>query len=268
MRREFFSELLGTFVLMLFGLGVNAQVTLGDSQFGDFFSINVGWGIAVTLGVYAAGVTGGHLNPAVTIAMFVRGAISSSRVLPYIGAQLLGALLASALVFGVYSEQLGKHEAALLGSQASVQGEAGHLIETAGIWATYPREYKNGARLSNMTGLIDQVVGTAILLLCVCALTDQRNLAPQSNLAPLLVGSIVLMIGMSFGSNCGYAINPARDFGPRLFTAMAGWGGAVFATPNQLWWLVPIIGPIVGGIVGVLAYDQLITRWHPESSED
>ena len=264
MRREFFAEFLGTFVLMVFGLGVNAQVFLGDETFGNFFSVNLGWGVAVMLGVYTAGrITGGHLNPAVTIAMFVRGSLGISKVAPYIAAQFLAAFVASAVVFGVYSEQLAAYESSL-----QIPDGVAHHVETSGIFATYPRKYDNGVQLSNTTGLIDQVLGTAMLLLCVCAISDDRNLAPRSNLGPLVVGSVVLMVGMSFGSNCGYAINPARDLGPRMFTAVAGWGGAVFSTPNGFWWLAPVVGPIVGGIAGVVAYDQLLTRWRPQDEAD
>lgn len=263
MRREFCAEFLGTFVLMTFGLGVNAQVFLGADSFGTFFNVNLGWGVAVMLGVYTAGrVTGGHLNPAVTIAMFVRGSLGKSQVLPYVAAQMLAAIVASAVVFGVYSEQLAAYEQTL-----EIPEGVAHHVETSGIFATYPRKYKSGEQISNTTGLIDQVLGTAMLLLCVCAISDDKNMAPASNMGPLVVGSVVLMVGMSFGSNCGYAINPARDLGPRLFTAVAGWGGAVFSTPNGYWWLAPVVGPIVGGIVGVVAYDQLLTRWHPKDEK-
>ena len=128
---------------------------------------------------------------------------------------------------------------------------------TAGIWATYPQAY-----LSNVPGgLIDQIVGTALLVMLIFALTDERNTAPDSRIAPLLIGSIVLLIGMTFGHNCGYAINPARDFGPRLFTAVAGWGNEVFRAHNGWWW-VPVVGPMIGGMLGGLVYDQFVHRWH------
>jgi glycerol uptake facilitator protein len=292
--REFSAEMLGTFVLMLFGLGVNAQVTLGKSTawvaagghesaqveltqyaYGDYLSINFGWGVAVLLGIYVAGgVTGAHINPAVTVALAVRRELPWSKVIPYVSAQMLGAFLASAVIYAVYVESINVVEAGMpqpvqasqemeppLPQQAAASAP-GHQISTAGIWSTYPREFPDGTTLSNWTGLVDQVVATALLLLCICAIGDARNLAPGANLAPLVIGSIVFMIGISFGSNCGYAINPARDFSPRLFTWMAGWGNQVFLHPNNLWYLVPIVGPIVGGILGVLTYDLLISRFH------
>jgi glycerol uptake facilitator protein len=105
--------------------------------------------------------------------------------------------------------------------------------------------------------LIDQIVGTAFLLMFVLALTDERNQPPRSNLAPLLVGLAVAAIGMSFGANAGYAINPARDFGPRFFAWLAGWGQvAIPGIHNYLW--VPIVGPLVGGVLGAIVYDLFV----------
>jgi glycerol uptake facilitator-like aquaporin len=101
-----------------------------------------------------------------------------------------------------------------------------------------------------------------LLVTLVFALTDRRNLAPDPRLGPVLFGAAVVLIGMTFGYNAGYAINPARDLGPRLFTALAGWGSEVFRAGNHWWW-VPIVGPCLGGLVGGLAYDLLITKHHP-----
>ena len=301
--RDMSAEFLGTMVLMLFGLGVNAQVTLGkvtvplsegdlgryvgkitEFQYGDYLSINFGWGVGVMLAVYVAGgVTGAHINPAVTIAMACRRALPWNRVVPFIAAQMLGAFVASAIVYGVYYEQiqnLEAVEAAASGIFAGVdspghQGNSSDIVSqytmaTAGIFGTYPRSFSNldPETISNWTGLLDQIVGTAILLLVICAIGDARNLAPKSNIGPMVVGALVLMIGLSFGSNCGYAINPARDLSPRLFTYMAGWGSQVFKDPNTLWYLVPVVGPIIGGIIGVVTYDQLISRFHESESDD
>ncbi|HET7746448.1 MAG TPA: aquaporin, partial [Vicinamibacteria bacterium] len=114
-------------------------------------------------------------------------------------------------------------------------------------------------------GMVDQVFGTALLVAAVFAITDGKNLAPTGNLAPVVIGLLVVVIGMSFGLNAGYAINPARDFGPRLFTAVAGWGPEVFRAGNGWWW-VPIVGPLVGGVLGGFLYDALITRHHPSAT--
>lgn len=252
--RELAAEFLGTFILIVFGLGVVAQVTLSSQQNGGYLSINIGWGLAVTMGVYVAGgVSGAHLNPAVTLAMACLRGFSWRKVLPYSLAQLAGAMLASWVVFITYHEALDFYDAGI----RQVTGEQA----TAGIWATYPQPF-----LSNVPGgLIDQIVGTALLLLCIFALTDSRNTAPEARLGPLLVGAVVFLVGMTFGYNSGYAINPARDLGPRLFTAMAGWGSEVFRASHGWWW-VPIVGPLIGGVLGGAIYDLLITRLHPDES--
>ena len=130
-------------------------------------------------------------------------------------------------------------------------------MDTAGIFATYP-----GAHLSTMGGLIDQIVGTALLLMVIRGIGDARNNA-TGNLGPVVVGFLVMVIGMAFGLNAGYAINPARDLGPRLFTALAGWGGEVFRANNFYFW-VPIVGPLVGGPLGAWIYDALIGNQFPK----
>ncbi|PYR40375.1 MAG: aquaporin, partial [Acidobacteria bacterium] len=211
--RELLAEFFGTFVLIVFGVGVVAQVVLSRSAAGTFLSINIAWGLAVTMGCYvSAGVTGAHLNPAVTLALAARRAFPWNKVAPYAAAQIAGAFTASAVVFLTYHEAL----AAFDGGVRQVLGAQG----TAGIWATYPQPF-----LSTFPGgFIDQVVGTALLVACIFGITDSRNSPAPAGLAPVVVGLLVVLIGATFGFNSGYAINPARDFGPRLFTFVAGWG--------------------------------------------
>jgi len=252
--RECAAEFLGTFILIMFGVGVVAQVVLSGRTAGDYLSINIGWGLGVTMGVYAAaGVSGAHLNPAVTLALAAFRGFPWRKVAPYCAAQLAGAFVASAVVFATYREALAHFDGGIrkvTGAQA-----------TAGIWATYPQPF-----LTTMPGgLVDQIVGTALLVAVLFALGDRRNLPPAPAIAPVIVGALVVAIGMSFGFNAGYAINPARDFGPRLFTAVAGWGSDVFRAGHSWWW-VPIAGPLIGGLVGGFVYDAFIARHHPVES--
>jgi len=109
----------------------------------------------------------------------------------------------------------------------------------------------------------DQIIGTAILLLVILAVTDLLNTPPGANLGPFVIGLLVVGIGMAWGTLAGYAINPARDFGPRLFTAVAGWHGEVF-TAGGGWWWVPIVAPCIGGLVGTYAYDLLVGNHLPK----
>jgi len=244
--RELLAEFFGTFILIVFGVGVVAQVVLSRQTAGTFLSINIAWGLAVTMGCYvSAGVTGAHLNPAVTLALAARRAFPWNKVLPYSLAQLAGAFVASAVVFVTYHEALNAFD----GGARQVLGPQG----TAGIWATYPQPF-----LSVFPGgVIDQIVGTALLVAVIFGISDSRNSPAPAGLAPVIVGLLVLLIGTTFGFNSGYAINPARDFGPRLFTFVAGWGSGVFSAANGWWW-VPVIAPLVGGVVGAFAYDVMV----------
>jgi MIP family channel proteins len=244
--RELLAEFFGTFVLIVFGVGVVAQFVLSKGVAGSFLSINVAWGLAVTMGCYvSAGVTGAHLNPAVTLSLAAHRQFPWRKVIPYSLAQLAGAFVASAVVYLTYREALGAFD----GGVRQVLGAQG----TAGIWATYPRPF-----LSTFPGgFIDQVVGTALLVAVIFGITDSRNSPAPAGLAPVVVGLLVVLIGATFGFNAGYAINPARDFGPRLFTFLAGWGGEVFRAGNHWWW-VPIVAPCVGGVVGGWVYDACI----------
>jgi len=252
--REAAAEFLGTFVLIVFGSAVVAQVVLSGGSHGGYISINIAWGLAVTMGVYVSGgVSGAHLNPAVTLALAVHRGFPWSKVLPFWIAQVAGAFAGAAVTFLSYREAFAHFD----GGVRQVTGAQA----TAGIFATYPQPF-----LSNVPGgLVDQVVGTALLLLVIFALGDARNLAPDPKAGPVVVGALVVLIGMCFGYNAGYAINPARDFGPRIFTALAGWGGEVFRAGNGWWW-VPIVGPLIGGVLGGFVYDFFITRRHPREA--
>jgi len=250
LKRELYAEFLGTFVLIAFGAGVVAQVVLSNKQNGEYLSINIAWGFAVTMGIYiAGGVSGAHLNPAVTFALAFRRDIPWSKFLPYSIAQIAGAFTGAATVFLVYRAAFNNFD----GGVRMIAGEKG----TAGIFATYPQPY-----LSTTGALIDQIVGTAMLMLVIRGVGDARN-NPAGNLGPIVVGFLVMAIGMAFGLNAGYAINPARDLGPRLFTAIAGWGFEVFRANNFYFW-VPIVGPLIGGTLGVSVYDALIGRRFPK----
>ncbi len=252
--REFLAEFLGTFVLIVFGVGVVAQTVLSRQAAGTTLSINIAWGLAVTMGCYiSAGVSGAHLNPAVTLALAVHRRFPWDRVVPYAVAQLAGAFVASAVVYITYREAL----TAFDGGMRQVAGTHG----TAGIWATYPQAF-----LSVFPGgFVDQVVGTALLVAVIFGLSDPRNAPVPTGLAPVVVGLLVILIGTSFGLNSGYAINPARDFGPRLFTSVAGWGLEVFRANNGWWW-VPIIAPLVGGVAGGWLYDACVGNRFPRQA--
>lgn len=249
---EMAAEFLGTFILILFGVGVVAQVVAGG--IGDHDSIAWGWGLGVMLGVYVAGqISGAHLNPAVTFALALFEKFPWRKVAPYAIAQLAGAFVAALVVRWNYSEVIAKFD-------------PGHTIKSQGIFSTLPG---NGtAPVGDMGALRDQVIGTAILVLMIFAITDSRNSAPLSNMTPFIVGLLVVGIGMAWGTNAGYAINPARDLGPRLASFITGYGGAFRDQYGSLYFWIPIVGPLIGGAVGGALYKFGLQRYLPPAETD
>jgi glycerol uptake facilitator protein len=261
-RSVILGEFLGTMLLILLGNGVVASVILLNKQ-ADWIVITTGWALAVTLGVYVSGrSSGGHLNPAVTLALAVRGEVDWARLPAYWGAQLAGAFAGAVLVYADYAAAFSAFEASNhIVRGALVEGKlAGPAAGGAGVFATYPA-------FDGLAGnLFSEFLGTAVLLFAVRALTDKKNEAPGANLGPVLVGAVVWAIGLSLGGLTGYAINPARDFGPRLASAALGWGTSVFRSHGGYFW-VPLVAPMAGGVVGALLYDTAIGRHLPAEPE-
>ncbi len=247
---EMIAEFLGTLVLIMFGSGVCAMVVLfgsgipGEVVNGGYVNIVLGWGLGVTFGVYiSARISGAHLNPAVTLSLAVFRGFAWAKVLPYCLAQTAGAFVAAALVFFNYREAITAFDPG--------------LSKTAGIFTTFPAFPNFPA-----AGFFDQVIGTALLMLLIFAVGDELNMPPQSNMGPLVIGLIVVAIGMSFGKLHGYAINPARDFGPRLWTLVAGYKNNGLSDGSGVWW-VPIAGPLAGGLIGAGIWDLVLRPMLP-----
>src|ERR671935_1471380 len=257
---EYVSEFLGTFILICFGDGVVAMAVAALNQSGrgtkifdasgDWLLIGWGWGFAVAFAIYVAGgISGAHIYPAVTLAFAARRDFPWRKVPGYIAAQMVGAFLGALLVYIVYKGAIDSYERA----NHIVRGDP-NSVPTFSIFATFPAKY-----LGNWVGpFVDQVVGTAFLLAFVFAVVDELNQPPKANLAPLVIGFVVVAIGLSFGANAGYAINPARDLGPRLFAGIAGWGDVAipgnYANVSGYLW-IPIVGPFLGGLIGAVVYD-------------
>ena len=271
---ELLAEFLGTLILILIGCGSVAVAVVGLSGSGrqsgafdaaNWLIISFGWGLAVMFGVYVAGgISGAHINPAVTLGFAARGHFPWKKIPYYWAAQIVGAFIGAALVYSTYHWAID----AFNGKEGIGREES---LPTFSIFATFPAQYFGD---SWWGPLLDQIVGTAILLCFICALIDHKNTAPQSNMAPFLTGLVVVAIGLTYGTNAGYAINPARDFGPRLFTYAEGWGDIAFPGKfdwfTSYWW-IPIAGPLIGGVIGVLIYDYFISKviaaragMHPE----
>jgi glycerol uptake facilitator protein len=247
---EMIAEFFGTMVLILFGVGVVAQVVGGG--LGAHDSIAWAWGLGVTFGIYTAGrISGAHLNPAVTLTLAVFKGFPWRKVAPYALAQTAGAFIAALLVRWDYSSVLDLVD-------------PHHTFKTQGVFSTLPG---NGTLpVSEWGAFRDQIIGTAILLFLIFAITDVRNASPAvANLTPFIIGLVVVAIGMAWGTDAGYAINPARDFGPRLAEFITGYRTAFKDQYGQLYFWVPIVAPLIGGVVGGALYEGVVARalpWH------
>lgn len=241
-------------ILILFGCGVVAQVITGGTPLttapgatGDYNSVAWGWGLGVAMAVYVAGrLSGAHLNPAVTVALATFKGFPVRKVLPYIGAQTVGAFVGALLVRFTYSDLIGNVD-------------PNHTKATQGIFSTSP-----DAKVTLLTAFFDQMIGTAILVAVIFALTSAVNNPPLSNTGPLVIGLLVVAIGLGWGANAGYAINPARDFGPRLASWLTGYQDAWFSAngPDLYFW-VPIVAPLIGGLIGGGLFVFCIERFLP-----
>ena len=240
---KFSAELIGTMILIILGDGVVANVLLNRSkgQNSGWIVIAIGWGLAVAMAVYAVGsVSGGHLNPAVTMGLAAIGKFAWSEVPRYVVAQMIGAFLGAAIVWLAYLP---------------------HWKETPdpgaklGVFCTAP------AIRHSPSNLLTEIIGTFILVLGALAIPSPNNLNVElgfsTGLGPLLVGLLVLSIGVSLGGPTGYAINPARDLGPRIAHFVLPIAGKGNSDWPYAW--IPVVGPLIGGTLGALFYKLLWT---------
>ncbi|MEJ2597559.1 MAG: aquaporin family protein [Anaerolineales bacterium] len=265
---ELAAEFFGTFILILLGDGVVANVGLAPRVAANGYSwdtIALGWGFAVAVAVYVAGgVTGAHINPAVTIAVAVKRGFAWGKVIPYIIAQIAGAFVGALGVYLVYYQGL------VSAGMPNVWCTGPGSIFGQAFWGGVPPQGAAAVgSYSIWNASIAEFFGTMVLLWGVLAIVDDRQLKNwgvsvqgKTNLAPLLIGFVVLAVGLSLGGPSGYAINPARDFGPRLFGTLVGTQGLF----DGLYWLIPpVIVPAISGAIGAFLYDWLISPFLPEA---
>ncbi|MCX6954739.1 MAG: aquaporin family protein [Verrucomicrobia bacterium] len=238
----FAAELIGTMFLIILGDGVVANVVLNKTkgQNSGWIVITTGWAMAVVVGVYLANAaSGAHLNPAVTIGLATIGKFSWAQVPVYIAAQMIGAFLGAVVVWLAY-----------LPHWAATEDQAGKLA----VFSTGP------AIRRPMANLITEIIGTVVLVGGVLAILRPENLVANSGFdkgfAPFLVGLLVWAIGLSLGGPTGYAINPARDLGPRLAHALLPIAGKGSSDWSYAW--VPVVGPIIGGVLGAVFFNCCI----------
>ncbi|MEN6409426.1 MAG: MIP/aquaporin family protein [Anaerolineaceae bacterium] len=250
--KELIGEVFGTFILILLGDGVVANVGLAPRLAGTAYNwntITIGWCFAVIIAVYVSGgVSGAHLNPAVTLALAVRRGFPWKKVFPFILAQLVGAFLGAAAVYFIYRDGL-----VAAGVPNVWSTGPGSIFDTTfwgGVSGTATGNY------SLVTACVAEFFGTMVLLWGILASGDSKNMGLMHNMGPFLVGGAVLAVGLSLGGPSGYSINPARDLGPRIFGLLAGTKGLF----DGIYWLLPpVLIPCIAGPIGAWLYDKLVS---------
>lgn len=255
---ELIAEAVAVFIIIAFGDSVAAMYTLySPSPYQQaYWGVCIAWGLAVTLAIYCtASVSGCHANPAVTLALACFRKFPWRKVIPYSLAQTAGGFIGAFVVYVLFVPVIDRFNAA----QHALRTAGG----AAGVFFTHP-----GLAITPMHAFADEIILTALLLFGIFAITEKYNeQAPGANSGALIIGFLVATIGASMGYLEAWALNPARDFGPRLFCFFAGWGAAALPSPDNYWW-VPIAGPLIGGVIGGGAYQLLIHPFLPARNRE
>lgn len=250
---ELISEAVAMCIIITIGDSVAAMYTLYEpSPYQQaYWGVCIVWGLAVTLAIYStASVSGCHANPAVTLALATFRKFAWRKVLPYCAAQVVGGFAGAALVYTLYAPVINAFNA----SHHLTRAAGG----AAGVFFTHP-----GTSVLPHHAFVDEVILTAFLLFGIFAITEQYNeQAPGANFGALIIGFLIAIIGASMGYLEAWAINPARDLGPRLFCFFTGWGASALPSPSNYWW-IPLVAPLIGGLLGAAAYQGLIHPFLP-----
>ncbi|TVY85020.1 putative membrane protein [Lachnellula suecica] len=255
--REPLAECLATMIAVLIGLCTNLAVQTSNNTSGYYQSQNWAWGLGVTIAIYVAGgISGGHLNPVISLTLCLYRGFPFRKALVYIAAQLLGAFFAGLIAYGIYRDAIASYNS--VGGDIAAKGGSSAAVElfeggTGKALFTQPAQFAGvGASFAN------EFVATAILACAVLALGDDSNAPPGAGMHAFIVGLVVFVLTMAFGYTTGACLNPARDFGPRLAAAIVGYGGRVF-TDSNVWWIYGAWGATIsGGLVGGFVYDAAI----------
>ncbi|KAI6175030.1 Major intrinsic protein domain containing protein [Aphelenchoides bicaudatus] len=245
LHRALLAEFMATMLLMYVGFSINAQTTLSRGQNNTNLGNTIGWGLSLLFAVMMGwNITGSHVNPAISFCAWTFNELKFSHFVLYSIVQTIASFFGALFTFVLYYDKINEFDEGV----RQVRG----INATAGIFATYP-----GDHLSMLGGIIDQVSCTTVMVIMVYMITDEKNQIPKW-VQPAFISAMLVTVGMGFGLNAGNAMNPARDFGPRLFTLFAGYGMEVFSYNNYGWCWIPIICPMFGTVFGAWLYKFLI----------
>lgn len=245
--RAFLAELFGTFLFLSIALGSVAQFVFGIGEI-TFVSMAISFGFGLMAAIVVCGkVTGGHFNPAVSFAFLLTARLSVLRFFVYSIAQNLGAFLASIMVYLAYLNEFEHFPA----GQFSIQ--------TSAVFGTLPRNVTSSGSTETFSLFFDQFFASSIFITVILAVCDENNTPAKLPhvIKALFIGFALMIIGTAYGINCGFAVNPARDFGPRMFTLIFGWGSQVFEAGPYFFW-IPLLAPMIGSAFAVATYNLFI----------
>lgn len=252
-------EFIGTFLLVFFGCGSVAAAVLTGAQVG-IFQVAIIWGLGIATAIYLTGsLSGAHFNPAVTLTFAVWRGFPRQRILPYIACQFLGAIVASLVLYLIYADALTAFEH----KNGIVRGLPGSEASAMIFGEYFPNPSGKPLALaptitSHLGAFFTEVIGTAILLMIILAVTDEENSTRPQLLTAATIGLTITMLISLLGPITMACFNPARDLGPRLFSALAGWGSLPFTVNGWGWLTVYVLAPVVGGILGGAIYTCLL----------
>jgi len=260
-------EFFGTLILVFFGVGSVNTAVLSGAQSG-LWQVAVVWGVAIALAIYAVGaVSGAHINPAITVAMAAWRGFPKRKVAPYVLAQMAGAFCGSLVLYGLFHGVIAHFETA----NAIVRGQPGSQLSAMVFGEYFPNPAIFGTdaeafrQVSHVTAMLAEAVGTAFLACFVFALTEPRNPEAPRFMVPLFIGLTVSIIISIVAPLTQAALNPARDFGPRLVAYLFGWGSIAIPGPRAGFFTVYIVAPIVGGLFGAGIYQAVVRRYLPRA---
>ena len=262
LKNDFLGELIGSFILVLFGTGAVAAAVLYDAH-QSLFQIGMIWALAVTFGIYMTRhLSNAHFNPAVSVAMVLTGRMSAKRLPTYISGQFIGSLLGALTVYGIYGSSIAQYEA----KKNIVRGTF-ESVTTAKMFGEYYNQ-PGGYTISMPLAIVVEALGTFLLVLIIFLFTEGANVGrPNDNTAPILIGLTVGSLLALLASITQAGMNPTRDFAPRLVAWMFGWGSAAFPDSSGGFFWVYILAPLVGGILAGYFFTKILEPAMKKQSE-